>query len=79
MRHIDRIKKAIKKYFFPEMIQDSFDFTHPFGIPDLPKLYVRSFGKRNPDKIFLCDLERPSGVRLFFQFYANHIAYNAGC
>ena len=52
MRHIDRIKKAIKKYFFPEMIQDSFDFTHPFGIPDLPKLYVRSFGERNPDKIF---------------------------
>lgn len=52
MRHIDRIKKAIKKYFFPEMIQDSFDFTRPFGIPDLPKLYVRSFGERNPDKIF---------------------------
>ncbi len=42
----------VKKYCLSELIQDSFDFTRPFGIPDLPKLYVRSFGERNPDKIF---------------------------
>ena len=47
-----QLQALVKKYCFSELIQDSFDFTHPFGIPDLPKLYVRSFGERNPDKIF---------------------------
>lgn len=46
------IRRMVKRCFFPEMLQDSPPLSLPFGLPNLPKVYVRRFGERNPDRTF---------------------------
>ncbi len=63
-----KFKRNIKRWFFPYLPLDSFEFKYPFGIPELPKVYLHSFGDKNPDKTFYVIWRDKLGAGFFSNF-----------
>lgn len=60
----DKFKKHVQKDF----VQDKFDGNYPFGLNDEPLTRYKSFGEKNPDKVFYVIFREPFGSGFFSNF-----------
>lgn len=61
----NRIKKRIRKNF----VQDTFDGNYPFNLKDIPFTKYKSFGEKNPDKVFYVIYRTPFEAGFFSNIF----------
>lgn len=67
-----KIKKLLKDHVQKDFVQDKFDGIYPFGLNDTPDVKYKSFGEKNPDKIFYVIYRTPYEAGFFSNY--KHVA-----
>lgn len=65
------IHDKARAYVQKDFVQDRFDGIYPFGLSDLPSVKYKSFGEKNPDKVFFVIYRTPYEAGFFSNF--NHV------
>lgn len=60
-----KIRKSLKDYVQKDFTQDKFDGNYPFGLADIPFSKYKSFGEKNPDKVFYVIYRKPYEAGFF--------------
>lgn len=63
-----KIHAIAKNYVKKDFVQDKFDGIYPFGLNDLPNVKYKSFGTKNPDKVFFVIYRTPYEAGFFSNF-----------
>ena len=58
----------IRTYSKKDFVQDKFDGVYPFGLKDIPLTKYKSFGEKNPDKVFYVIYRTPYEAGFFSNF-----------
>lgn len=59
------IHKCLKDYVQKDITNDKFDGNYPFGLSDIPFSKYKSFGEKNPDKVFYVIYRTPYEAGFF--------------
>lgn len=63
-----KIHDALRKYIKKDFVQDKFNGIYPFGLNDIPFTKYKSFGEKNPDKVFYVIYRTPYEAGFFSNF-----------
>lgn len=61
-----------RAYVQKDFVHDKFDGSYPFDLSNLPNVKYKSFGEKNPDKVFFVIYRTPYEAGFFSNF--NHVA-----
>lgn len=63
-----KLHSIARDYVNKDFVQDKFEGIYPFGLDDLPNIKYKSFGERNPDKVFFVIYRTPYEAGFFSNF-----------
>src|SRR5690348_5593417 len=67
-KYVKSCRRRVKKYLDDVFALKNWDNKHPFDLDMMPAGYFKSFGKRNPDKIFYVIWRDEMGAGFFSNF-----------
>jgi len=68
MNTFKKIRQVFRDYFQKALIKEKFNGIYPFDLDDIHFTKHRSFGEKNPDKIFYVIYRNPMGAGFFSNF-----------
>lgn len=70
---LKNIHQLLKSYVQKDLVKDKFNGIYPFDLNDIPYTKYKSFGEKNPDKIFFVIYRIPYEAGFFSNF--NHVVH----
>lgn len=72
-----KIHDSLKNHVLKNLVQDRFSGVYPFDLNNVPFSKYKSFGEKNPDKVFYVIFREPVGAGFFSNFihYATYYKY----
>lgn len=60
-----KLHNALRQYIKKDFVQDEFDGNYPFNLNEIPFTRYKSFGEKNPDKVFFVIYRTPYEAGFF--------------